>query len=192
MPKRQQGLSFRKQKKQINVPLIKEVAIWILEIAIVVFMAACIVYLFGIKTTIIGRSMEATLDDGDEVLMDRFIYNIKNPKRGDVVVFLPNGNEKSHYYVRRVVAVPGDEVYVKEGILYVNDSPSTVFTENITEPGLAEKTIFLAEEEFFVLGDNLSGGEDSRYANLGNIKKDDIKGRVWLKVNSFKDYGFVK
>ena len=64
--------------------------------------------------------MESTVSDGSQILVNRFIYNVKSPKSGDVIVFLPNGNEKSHYYVKRVIGVPGDKVQIKSGLLYVN------------------------------------------------------------------------
>ena len=61
--------------------------------------------------------MEQTLENDDNILVNRFAYIMSKPKAGDVIVFLPNGNNKSHYYVRRVVAVPGDTVQIKDGAL---------------------------------------------------------------------------
>ena len=90
-----------------------------------------------------------------------------------MIVFLPNGNEKSHYYVKRVVGVPGDTLYIKNGLLYVNDETvEEYFNDRIAEPGLLESEVTLEEDEYFVIGDNCNNSEDSRSANIGTVKKD--------------------
>ena len=97
MARRSKGLNFRKKKRELNIPLLREIAVWILELAITVALAGVLVYFVGVRTTVVGQSMSAQLQDGDQVLINRFIYKVKKPKLGDVIVFLPNGNEKSHY-----------------------------------------------------------------------------------------------
>ena len=106
MVRRQSGLNFRKRRKKINIPLVKEALFWVVEIAIVIIIAYVMVAFFGLRTSVVGQAMESTLDNGEQILVNRFVYTVSHPKSGDVVVFLPNGNEKSHYYVRRVIAVP--------------------------------------------------------------------------------------
>ena len=59
------------------------------------------------------------------------------------------------------------------------------------DAGLAAEEITLGEDEYFVLGDNRNNSEDSRYANIGNIKKEYIIGKVWFRVAPFKDFGFL-
>ena len=105
-------------------------------------------------------------------------------KANDIIVFLPNGNEKSHYYVKRVVAVPGDTVLIKDGALYVNDKlfDEEVEVASMEDAGLAAEEITLGADEFFVLGDNRNNSEDSRYANIGNIKKEHIIGKAWFRM----------
>ena len=71
-------------------------------------MALGIIYCFGMKTSVIGVSMENTLYNGQTILINRIAYLIMQPKSGDVIVFLPNGNQNTHYYIKRVIAVPGD------------------------------------------------------------------------------------
>ena len=114
---RRKGLNFRKKKRQLNIPLLREIATWVIEIAIVVALAGVFVYFTGVRTTIIGQSMGEQLQDGDQVLINRFIYKVSKPKIGDVIVFLPNGNEKSHYYVKRVIAAGGDTVQIIDGVI---------------------------------------------------------------------------
>ena len=191
---RRKGLNFRKKKRQLNIPLLREIATWIIEIAIVVALAGVFVYFTGVRTTIIGQSMGAQLQDGDQVLINRFIYKVSKPKIGDVIVFLPNGNEKSHYYVKRVIGVPNDTVLIKDGAVYVNGElfEEAVDTAAILDPELAADEITLGDDEYFVLGDNRNNSEDSRYANIGNVKKEYIIGKAWFIVSPFQDFGFLK
>ena len=156
-------------------------------------MAFTFVYFIGLRTSVVGQSMSPTLENRQEILVNRFIYSISNPKPNDIIVFLPNGNEKSHYYVKRVIGVPGDVVQVKDGAVYVNGElfEEAVETAAILDAELAEEEIRLEEDEYFVLGDNRNNSEDSRYANIGNVKKEHITGKAWFIVSPYKDFGFL-
>lgn len=187
------GLNFGRRRKKLNIPLIKEVVTWAVELAIVLAAAFVLVYFIGLRTSVVGQSMAKTLDAGDEILVNRFIYKVLEPKTGDIIVFLPNGNEKSHYYVKRVIAVPGDTVQIKDGVLYLNgeEYEEEIDCETIQEAGLAEEEITIGEDEYFVLGDNRNNSEDSRYANIGNVKKEYIIGKAWFIVSPFGKFGFI-
>lgn len=190
---RSRGLSFRRKRRKVNISSAKNGALWFLEIVIVLVVAFMIVYFAGMKVTVVGNSMESTLSDNSQVLVNRFSYIVGNPKAGDVIVFLPNGNEKSHYYIKRVVGVPGDKVQITDGVLYVNGEMfDNADTEAITNAGVAEEEITVGDGEYFVLGDNRNSSEDSRYANIGNIKKEYITGKAWFKIKPFKSMGRVK
>ena len=157
-------------------------------------LAFVLMFCFGMRTTVIGVSMEPSLYNGQHILVNRFVYKLSSPKNGDIVVFLPNGNSNTHYYVKRVIALPGDTVQIKNGTVYVNGK---VFDEKIEAASiehaeLAEDEIEVGEDEFFVLGDNRNNSEDSRYANIGNVKKEYIMGKAWFIVSPLKDFGFVK
>ena len=121
---RNKGLSFYKKKKKISQELLREIFSWIFGIALSVFLAAVVVIFLGKSTRVVGMSMEPTLENGQQIFIDRFLYVLSSPKAGDVVAFLQNGNENSHYYVKRVVAGPGDEVRIADGTLYVNGQES--------------------------------------------------------------------
>lgn len=187
------GLNFGKKRKTVNIPLIKEVITWAVELAIVLVVAYVLVFFIGLRTSVVGSSMSPTFESGDEILVNRFIYKVAQPKTDDLVVFLPNGNEKSHYYVKRVVAVPGDTVQIKSGVLYVNGSEVTRVSgdESIDDPGLAKEEITVGEDEYFVLGDNVNNSEDSRYANIGNVKKQYMIGKAWFQISPFRKFGFL-
>ncbi len=187
------GLSFRKKRRKVSLSATKNGILWAVEIIIVLALALALVYCAGMKVTVVGNSMEDTLVDGSQVLVNRFTYNLTDPKSGDVIVFLPNGNEKSHYYIKRVVGVPGDKVQIIDGVLYVNGELfDEQDTEAIKNAGLAEEEITVGEDEFFVLGDNRNSSEDSRYANIGNIKKEYITGKAWFVIKPFSKMGRIK
>lgn len=187
------GLNFRRRRKKIKMSTAKSMAAWVVEIIIVLLLAFVLVYCAGMRITVVGNSMEKTVSDGSQILVNRFLYNIKSPSTGDVIVFLPNGNEKSHYYVKRVIGVPGDKVQIKNGLLYVNGELYDVEdTDTIKNAGIAEEEITVGEDEYFVLGDNRNSSEDSRYANIGNVKKEYIKGKAWFVIRPFKKMGRIK
>lgn len=187
-----EGLNFGRQKRKINVTAVREVFSWMIEILLAIVLAFTFVYFIGLRTSVVGQSMSPTLVSGDEILVNRFVYKVTDPKRGDIIVFLPNGNEKSHYYVKRVIGVPGDTVLIQNGAVYINGEvyKEEIEAAAIEEAGLASEEITLASDEYFVLGDNRNNSEDSRYANIGNIKKDYIIGKAWFRVAPFSSFGF--
>lgn len=124
--KRRSGLNFSRRRKKFNVPLFKEIMTWVLECAIVIAIAYALVSSFGFRTTVVGNAMQDTLQSEEQIFVNRFVYMVRAPKQGDVVVFLPNGNEKSHYYVRRVIACPW-------GIRYRSKMGKYILMENFTK-----------------------------------------------------------
>lgn len=173
--------------------MVREVFSWFFGIIAAVFIAVVINYFLGMTTNVVGVSMENTLYNGQKIYINRFLYILSNPKYGDVVVFLPNGNENAHYYVKRVVGVPGDSIRIENGVLYVNGVESEFITEKILDPGIAANEFTLAGGEYFCMGDNPNNSEDSRSANLGPVKEDDIVGKAWFHLQSEEEgIGFVK
>ena len=192
---KQKGLSFYKRKKKVSSNLVKEIFSWIFGILASIFLAYVIVYCVGMTTSVIGVSMEPGLYNGQTIFINRFVYRLLSPSEGDVIVFLPNGNQNSHYYVKRVVAVPGDKVQIIDGILYVN-SEKAEFSEDydkMADAGIALNEITLQSGEYFVLGDNRNNSEDSRSANIGVINEEDIIGKAWFHLSSEESgIGFIK
>lgn len=190
---RQKGLSFYRRKKKINSAVLREIFGWLFGIFVAIFIAMVVAHFFGMVTRVVGVAMEPTLYNGQSVLIDRFCYVLSSPKVGDVVAFLPNGNENAHYYVKRVVAVAGDEVLIENGVLYVNGEESVLTEDKILDGGIAENALTIGRGEIFCLGDNVNNSEDSRSANVGPVKDADIIGRVWFKL-ACEDagMGFIK
>lgn len=180
--KQRNGLVFYEKKKLITAREIYAFLSWTAIIAGAVLFAYVSVYAFGIRTTVIGDSMEPTLVNGQEIMINRISYNIFEPRQGDVIVFKPNGNENAHTYVKRVVAVPGDTVRISDGLLYVNDEQTDLFSDNIANAGIAALELKVGEDEYFVMGDNPNSSDDSRNANIGNVKIDTIIGKAWFHM----------
>ncbi len=195
MKNNQSGLSFYKKKKRINSGVAFNIFSYVfLGIAMVLIAFVC-VFCFGITTAVIGNSMQPTLNSGQTILIDRFIYNLSNPQYGDVVVFLPKGNENTNYYVKRVVAVPGDTVQIKNGWLYINGTiyEESDYYDKMEDGGIAATPITLGEGEYFVLGDNRNNSEDSRSGDVGIVLKDYIIGKAWFKLEAGNiGSGFIK
>lgn len=193
MRRRRSGLNFRRRKKKKDVKLIKEVAVWSTEIVLTILLAFILVYFIGLQTSAVGQSMANTIYNGDTVLVNRLTYLVSDPKPNDIIVFKPNGNEKSHLYMKRVIGVPGDTVQIISGLVYVNGEIfiDEVSVPSIEEAGIANEPIILKEGEYFVLGDNRNNSEDSRFANIGNVRKEHIIGKVWFKFVSWSEFEFL-
>lgn len=179
-------MTFYQKKKRLNPRIIKDILEVFVGGVVAVFLAFVIIFSVGMRTSVIGDSMEPVLYNGQEILMNRIIYRLSTPKRGDVIVFLPNGNQNSHFYVKRVVGLPGETIQIREGrvyidglLLYEDDS----FDEMI-DPGIARNELLLAQDEFFVLGDNRNSSEDSRSGNIGGVNKNNIIGKAWFHMPS--------
>ncbi len=171
---------FKKEKKKMDSAVFREILTWVFGIFAAIFIAAVLNYFWGLSTSVVGVSMEPTLYGGQQILIDRFSYLLASPEVGDVVVFLPNGNRNSHYYVKRVVALPGDSVLIEDGILYVNGEASELINAAITDGGIAAGGLVLGSGEFFCIGDSPGSSEDSRSPNIGPVKEEDIIGKAWF------------
>ena len=96
--------------------------------------------------------------------------------------------------MRRVIGVPGDTVQIKDGAVYVNGAlydEKIEWIASMEDAGIAAEEIKLEKNEYFVLGDNRNNSEDSRYANIGNIKEEYIVGQAWFRLESEDGMGFI-
>ena len=175
-------------RKEARKHLVKMILLTIVEVLIVVFAAYAITH-YGMETfTVSGQYMSPTLENGDKILVNKLSYRIYSIKRNDVVIVQQSGSEHNYYTVERVIGLPGEEVQIREGRVYING-------KKLKEPynfpkmengGLAMEPVILEEEEYFVLCDNRNNGEDSRNANVGNIAKEDIVGKAWVRMNTIE------
>ena len=185
--RKRRSLTFYRRKKIITQALVREIFSWITVTVAAILSALIIVIAFGMQVRSIGDSMEPFINNGQKVLVNRLAYKILTPKRGDIIVFLPNGNTNSHYYVKRVVALPGETVQIIDGSLYINGvlrEEDDKLYDKMEDEGIAANEIKLESGEFFVLGDNRNSSEDSRSANVGLVKTQMIVGKAWFKIRS--------
>lgn len=186
--KRGSQISFRSRERKFHIGMLYEILQWVFLCFAAVFLGVALVYAFGIKTSVIGESMEPRLSNGQEVLIDKVIYQFSAPKQGDVVVFRPNGNQNAHFSIKRVIAVPGDTIQIVNGKVVIN---GTIYSQDVADdtknPGLAKEMITLGADEYFVLGDNRGNSEDSRSANIGNISREMIEGKAWYHLKGKKN-----
>ncbi len=192
---KKQGLSFYHKKKKISSTALREIAEWFFLVFTAVLIASVLVFSVGMRTRVIGVSMEPGLYNGQEILINHFLYKIVSPKRGDVIVFLPNGNQNTHYYVKRVVGLPGETVQIKDERLYINGvlAEEDEVYDKMADAGIAENEILLGIDEYFVLGDNRNNSEDSRSGNIGPVKRENITGKAWFHMaSSGSGMGFIK
>ncbi len=181
-------LRFYEKKKRINYNTIRTLLIWLFDIVLVVIVAFFLVSFFGRRVTSINEAMAPTLESGDQILLNRVSYMIGSPKRDDIIVFKPNGNDKAHSYIRRVIGLPGETIQIKGGNIYINGE---IYEDgaDISDPGIAADEFTLGGDEYFVLGDNHVGSEDSRLADIGPVKRDHIEGRAWFIISPREKMG---
>ena len=186
-------LKFKSEKRRVRLNRLRNVGSWMLKIAIVCAVAFVLVLFFGKRVSNIGDSMNPEIENGDIVLVNTLIYNAKNPSRGDVIVFKPQGDETMHSYMKRVIGLPGETVEIKDGIVYIDgeELEEDYKTSAIKEAGLAAEKVKLKSQEYFVLGDNRLSSMDSRSVEVGNVKKTEIEGRAGFIASPLRHFGFV-
>ena len=181
--KRKDGLNFNRQRKKLNVALIKYIAILVFELGVMIGLGYLVVDCFGKQVELSNSSMEPTYLSGDIVLVNRFAYSKNMPKPNDIIAFKPKSNVNASYSIKRVIAGPGDTVLIEKGKLIVNGEKwkDSFSSEKIEIAGTASTEITLLDDQYFVLGDNRNSSEDSRYESIGFVSTNDILGRVWVK-----------
>ncbi len=187
--------SKAKEEPEEEVNIVKEI-ISLLIYVVCIFIAVFVIIKFvGQRTIVSGSSMENTLSNGDNLIVDKFTYNfIRDPERFDVIIF-PYKYEEKTCYIKRVIGLPGETVFIDaDGTIYVNGErlQESYGKDVILNAGLASETIMLGLDEYFVLGDNRNNSTDSRFENVGNIKREDIVGRAWVRIYPFDEISFVE
>ncbi len=163
--------------------------IWdLLEVVIVSAVVVLPIRYFLVQPFFVqGQSMEPNFHDSDYLIIDELSYRLREPQRGEVVVFkFPQ--DTSQYYIKRIIGLPGE-------ILEIEENKITVFNQNFAgglvlreeyldgndrQVDLGKTRIILKENEFYVLGDNRRASYDSR--RWGVLPRGDIIGRVWIRA----------
>jgi len=165
------------------------------EFAEVVVLA--IILYFGISFAVQavhveGLSMFATLEDNDYLIANKIDYRLHPPQRGDIVILRPP-TDNSKDFIKRVIALPGERLLIRDGIVYING-------RKLDEPYLPEAwTVFnnwggtdgtlMGPDQYFVMGDNRNKSQDSR--SFGPISRERIDGRAWFRIWPLSSFGDI-
>lgn len=173
--------------------VLKEVLGWILYILVIVGMVYFIITFVGQRTKVEGSSMEPTLSDGDNLIVDKISYRFRDPERYDIIVF-PYRHAENTYYIKRIIGMPGEEVQIIDGEVYIDGEllGEQYGLEVMEHAGIAEEPILLGEDEYFVLGDNRNHSADSREASVGVLKREELIGRAWVRIYPFNKMEVMK
>jgi len=163
-------------------PLFRDILITLAVVVVIFFLLHITLQSF----VVVERCMEPNFQEGERLLVNKMIYHFTDPKRGDVIILHPPFDLEV-VYIKRIIAIPGDTVEVKDGAVYVNgtrlDEPYAVaptYTFPLTE---------IPEGEYFVLGDNRNNANDSH--NGWTVPRENIVGKVWLSYWPLSEWGFV-
>lgn len=173
--------------------IIGELLSWLLYIVIVVLLSLCIITFVGQRTKVSGHSMETTLSDGDNLIVDKISYRFRDPQRFEIIVF-PFQYEEHTYYIKRIIGLPGETVQVIDGYVYINGEmlDEHYGLEVMEDPGIAAEPITLGEDEYFVLGDNRNHSSDSRDPSVGVLHRKDLMGRAWIRIWPIDKFGVIR
>ena len=153
-----------------------------------------IITFVGQRTVVSGSSMETTLSDGDNLIVDKLSYRFRDPERFDIIVF-PYKYEENTFYIKRIIGMPGETIQIIDGYVYINGEilESDIYGNEVMEyASLASSPIELGEEEYFVLGDNRNHSSDSRDPSVGVLTREDLIGRAWVRIYPFSEMGVIR
>ena len=181
---------------------VRGIVCWITDIIVVVAMACYTVYAFGNLVVVSGNSMSPLLNSEDIVLMNQLKLDLGKPERFDVAVFEREDQKRN---IKRIIGLPGETVQIQDGQVLINgqvleekgitmevDGEMVKAQKKIALAGLAENPVVLGADEYFLLGDNRDSSEDSRFANVGNVKESQIIGKVWFRIHPTLNMGIIR
>lgn len=180
-----------KQRKKVNSGLksVLNTGLFILAVLIITY----VLVNYVVRRTVVHNvSMQETLHDGDNILMDELSYRMDVPKRFDVICF--KSRKQKELLIKRVIGLPGESVRILAGTIYINGKEIDDFNglDRIENPGIASEEITLSKDEYFVIGDNREESIDSRYPEIGNVKDKDIIGKAFAIIYPFNRLGRIK
>lgn len=180
--------------QEINI--VKELIGMVIYLAFVILAVWLIVNYVGQRTEVSGESMYDTLEDGDNLWVNKFSYHFRDPERFDIVVFPPY-EDPSVLYIKRIIGLPGETIRIDDaGTIYINDEPlEEDYGYETIEPsmiGRAGQSIVLGEDEYFVMGDNRNNSKDSRFEEVGNVKRDVLVGKASFRMWPFSKFGKIE
>lgn len=183
----------KKQQRSRTENIVRELLGWVIYLAVIIAVTFLVVNFVGQRTRVSGDSMESTLHDGDNLIVDKISYRFRDPKRYEIVVF-PYKHKEDTYYIKRIIGLPGETVQIINGYVYIDGKlleDETYGLEVMSDPGIAATPIALGEDEYFVLGDNRNHSSDSRDSSVGVLKREDLLGRAWIRIWPLNNIGVI-
>ena len=174
--------------------VVKEIFSTILYILVALLGTYLLITFVGQRTAVSGSSMEPTLSNNDQLILDKISYRFSEPQRFDIIVFPFQYAEKT-FYVKRIIGLPGETVQIDlQGNIYINGQilNEDYGKETINFAGLAVEPITLGDDEYFVMGDNRNNSSDSRDPSVGNIRRSNIIGKAWVRIWPLNKFGVLK
>lgn len=184
--------SEKDEKEMTKGQKIRNALVELAIYAVIIVLCISFVPKYVIQRTIVdGYSMENTLQDEDNLLVEKVSYHFTDPKRFDVIVFYPHGKENKDYYIKRVIGLPGETIQIIGDTIYIDGKvlEEDFGKDPMTKSGIAQEPLKLGDDEFFVLGDNRAVSEDSRYPEVGPVSKDKIAGKAILRIYPLSKFG---
>lgn len=181
-------------KKEKEGGILSTLLGWILYILVIIGLTYLIITYVGQRTRVSGDSMNPTLQDGDNLIVDKISYRFRDPERYDIIVF-PFKHEENTFYIKRIIGLPGETIQVVDGYVYIDGEllESDIYgAEVMRAANIAAEPITLGEDEYFVLGDNRNHSSDSRDPSVGVLTREDLLGRAWVRIYPFDQAGVIK
>ena len=153
---------------------------YIVGVCVFVFL---ILHFVGQRTVVNGSSMDTTLANGQNLVMDKLSYRFHDPERYDIIIF-PGPEEfgQHPYYIKRIIGMPGETVQIKDGKVYINDSETPLDDSFVSETPLGSFGPYEVPENcYFMMGDNRNNSKDSRYWQNTYVQFDQIVGKAEIR-----------
>ena len=193
--RKKEDVYFMEQTEEEEFSLRDEIVDVITYIGIAFFLVAILIQFVVQRDVVDGESMMNTLQDEDNILVDKLTYQFSDPQRFDVVLFPYGEGDEELCFIKRVIGLPGETVQIsRSGDIFIDGEFLEEYYgfEDIQQDKryLAADGYTLQEDEYFVMGDNRNNSYDSR--QIGGIKREDIIGRAVFRIYPFKSLGFIK
>ena len=164
--------------RQTEIRAVFEIILYFALVACITFL---IIHFVGQRTVVNGVSMQPTLSDGDNLIVDKLSYRFHDPERFDIIVF-PFQFQDNTYYIKRIIGLPGETVTIRDGKVYINDSTEPLRDDFCPETPVGDFGPYEVPEGcYFMLGDNRNVSKDSRYWLNPYVEKDKIIGKAFLR-----------
>lgn len=182
----------KRKKKPLFLRVLKKlfnIGVFVLIVLILTYFVSAFVCQ---RIVVHNVSMQETLTEGDILIMDKLIYKIRDPKRYEIICF--DSDYEREGLIKRVIGLPGEKIQITDGMIFINGNKidDVKGLVKIEDPGRANFEIQLADDEYFVIGDNRPDSIDSRSEEIGNVKAENIIGKAMLRIYPFDKFGRIK